>query len=110
MGVIETLLVFTVTALNLAVMPWRIRPDELMPDTQLGRGGFKQRLKVALRVGKAVCKLEAIIRLHTLYLHAFACKGGDNLAQEISRGIRALLGIRAQNAVARVFVDGRVLI
>ena len=36
MAGIEALLVLAVAALNLAVVPRRIRTDQLMPDTQLG--------------------------------------------------------------------------
>ena len=32
---IEFLIIFAVTALNFAVVPWRIRPDEFMPDAEL---------------------------------------------------------------------------
>ena len=40
---IEALLIFAVTALHLAVVSWRIRADQLVPDAQLSSGFFKQR-------------------------------------------------------------------
>ena len=36
-GRVETFLVFPVAALNLAVMPRRVRPDELVADAELLR-------------------------------------------------------------------------
>ena len=41
---IEALLVLTVAALDFAVVPRRIRADQLVPDAQLGSRLFKQRL------------------------------------------------------------------
>ena len=35
---IETLLVLTVAALYLAIVPWGVRPDKLMADAKLLRG------------------------------------------------------------------------
>ena len=41
---IETFLILTVAALDFAVVPRRIRADQLVPDAQLGGCLFKQRL------------------------------------------------------------------
>ena len=41
---IEALLILTVAALDFAVVPWRIRADQLVPDAQFGSRLFKQRL------------------------------------------------------------------
>ena len=41
---IEALLILTVAALDFAVVPWRIRADQLVLDAQLGGCLFKQRL------------------------------------------------------------------
>ena len=41
---IEALLILTVAALDFAVVPWRIRADQLVPDAQFGGCLFKQRL------------------------------------------------------------------
>ena len=41
---IEALLILTVAALDFAVVPRRIRADQLVPDAQLGGCLFKQRL------------------------------------------------------------------
>ena len=41
---IEALLILTVAALDFAVVPWRIRADQLVLDAQFGSRLFKQRL------------------------------------------------------------------
>ncbi len=65
MGGIEPLIVLPVAALHLAVMPWRIGADYLVPDamllqTRLEKGGL---IPVG---GKAVGKFGAIVRLDAL--------------------------------------------
>ena len=40
-GRIETFLVFPVAALYFAVMPRRVRPDKLVPDSKFSRRCFK---------------------------------------------------------------------
>ncbi len=65
MGGIEPLIVLPVAALHLAVMPWRIGADYLVPDamllqTHLEKGGL---IPVG---GKAVGKFGAIVRLDAL--------------------------------------------
>ena len=40
-GRIETFLVFPVAALYFAVMPGRVRPDKLVPDSKFSRRCFK---------------------------------------------------------------------
>ena len=43
MAGIETLLILAVTALDLAVVPWRIWANEFVPNAQFGSRLFKQR-------------------------------------------------------------------
>ena len=64
---IEALLVLTVAALYLSVVPGSIRADELMTDAELLRCHFKQRGKVSFAVGETVGKLKAIVRLYALH-------------------------------------------
>ena len=52
MAGIESFLIFAVTALDLAVVPRRIRTNQFVPDIQLGSRSFKQRRQIALTVGK----------------------------------------------------------
>ncbi len=64
---IETLLVLTVAALDLAVVPWRIGTNELVSDAQLGSRLFKQRRQISLAARKTVGKLKAVVRLDALH-------------------------------------------
>lgn len=50
MGVIESLLIFTVTALDLTVVTRRVWTDQFMSNTQLFRSVLKQRRYVALAI------------------------------------------------------------
>lgn len=67
--VVKALLVVFVAALHLAVVPWSIWFDELMPDTQLSSGGLEQCEKVPFAVGEAISELKAIVGLDTLHLN-----------------------------------------
>ena len=51
-GIIKTLLIFSVTEFNLAVVPRSIRTNELMADAEFGSGAFKQRWNIAFRIRK----------------------------------------------------------
>ena len=62
---IELLIILSVTALHLAVVPGRKRPDQLMPDSQLLQCAFKQGGLRFLAV-QAVCKLRAVVCLDAL--------------------------------------------
>ena len=50
MGIIETLLIFAVAALHLAIVPWGVRPDKLVTDTFGSQRSFKQRLDIAIAI------------------------------------------------------------
>lgn len=64
---IETLLVLTVAALYLAIVPRGVRPDELMTDAKLLRGCLEQGRQIPFSVGETVGKLKAIVRLYALH-------------------------------------------
>ena len=66
-GRVETFLVFPMAALNLAIVPGRVRPDELMADAELLRCRLEQGGQIPFAVGKAVGELKAIVCLHTLH-------------------------------------------
>ena len=51
---IKALLVLTVAALNLTIMPWGIRSDELVANAKFLRCRLKQRRQIPFTVGKAV--------------------------------------------------------
>ena len=80
-------------ALHLAVVPWSIWFDELMPDAQLSGGGLEQYEKTPFAVGEAISELKAIVGLDTLHLNAPADIPFYKPFQEISRGIGGLLRI-----------------
>ena len=80
---IKELLILTVAALDFAVVPWRIRADQLVPDAQFGGCLFKQRLQIALAVGKAIGELKTIIRLDAFHPDAAACVPCRQLAKKI---------------------------
>ena len=80
---IETFLILTVAALDFAIVPRRIRADQLVPDAQLGGCLFKQRRQITFAVGKTVGKLKAVVRLDAFHLDAAACVPRRQLAKEI---------------------------
>ena len=110
MAGIEALLILAVAALHFAVVPRRIRTDQLMPDTQFGSSFFKQRRQIALAVGKPVGKLKTIVRLDTFHLDPTARIPRGQSAQEISRRIGGLLWVGGQEPQASELVDGGVYI
>lgn len=62
---IELLVVLAVTALNLSVMSWCVRPDQLVPNTQPCQLSFKGGKRVSAPGQQPLCKLRTIIRLYT---------------------------------------------
>ena len=104
MAGIEAFLSLTVAALHLAVVPWCVRSDQLMPDAQL-RGSFlKQCRQVTPAIGETVGEFKPIVSLNALYLYSSAGVPRPQLAQEIRRRIGGLLRISCQE-----FIDGGVL-
>ena len=70
MAGIEAFLSLTVAALHLAVVPWCVRSDQLMPDAQL-RGSFlKQCRQVTPAIGETVGEFKPIVSLNALYLYS----------------------------------------
>ena len=84
---IEAFLVLTVAALHLAVVARRIRPDELVADTQVGGGGLKQSGEIPLAVGETIGKFKAIIRLDAFHADSAARIPLEQLFQKIRGGI-----------------------
>lgn len=72
MAGIEAFLSLMVAALHLAVVPWCVRSDQLMPDAQL-RGSFlKQCRQVTPAIGETVGEFKPIVSLNALYLYSSA--------------------------------------
>ena len=91
MGIVEALLIFAVAAFHLAVMPWGIWSDELVTNTFSDECRFKQRWNIALAVGKAVCKLKAVVCLNTLDFDPSPLIPNDSSYSKIGRRIDALV-------------------
>lgn len=62
---IEFLIVFTVAALDLAVVPGRVRADEFVPDTELGKRFLKECRTVGFGAVEPVGELRTIVSLDT---------------------------------------------
>ena len=109
-GVIDTLLVFTVAALYFAVVTGCVWADQFVPNSKACSGQFKACGQVSFAVGETVGKFEAIVSLHTLYPHAAAFESGRHFLQKIGGRIGALLRVGTQIAQSCILVDGGILV
>lgn len=105
MGCIEPLIVLPVAAFHLAVMPWRIGTDYLVPDavllqTHLEKGGL---IPVG---GEAVGKFGAVIRLDALNQ---AGEGFHKVFHKQCGGIGAVLFKGFHKAPPGILVNGGIL-
>ena len=71
---VEAFLVLAVTSFYLAIVARCVRADQLVTNAKLCRGCLEQSRNVPLAAGEAVCELQAVVRLYTFDLHAFAGK------------------------------------
>ena len=78
--VVKALLVLTMTAFHLSVVPGSIGADELVANSQLSGCCLKEGFQVALAAGKAIGEFKTVIGLNTLDSNAFAGKMLDDLA------------------------------
>lgn len=106
---VKALLILTVAALHLAVMPRRVRPDQFMPDTQLGSRLFKQCRQIALTIREPIGKLKAVVCLDTFHLYASALIPFCQFAEEVRRRIGRLLRIGGEETQARELINSGVL-
>ena len=110
MGVVEALLVFTVTAFHLAVMPGCIRTDQLVLNTLEFQCFFKHRFALAATaMGKSIREFEAVICLDTLDPDTFFPELSNYSAQELIRGIGALFRVSPKDPVTGILINGSVL-
>ena len=107
---VKAFLVLPVAALHLAVVARCIGADELVADTQLGSGGFKQSGQIPLAVGKTIGKLKAIVSLDAFHPDAPAGIPLEQPFQKIGGGIGRLLRVGSQEAQAGELVNGGVLV
>ena len=108
-GIVEALLIFSVTAFDLAVVAGRVGANQLVADAQAGGGGLKERQVAAILDGEAIGEFRAVIGLNTLDLDAAAGIPGNCFLQEIGGGIGAMLLVSAQIAQASKFIYGGIL-
>ena len=106
---IEAFLILTVAALEFAIVPRRIRADQLVPDAQFGGCLFKQRRQITFTVGKIVRKLNTVVCLHTLYLDAAACVPRRQSAKKVCRRISRLLRIGSEKSQTAELINSGVL-
>ena len=66
MASVEFLVVFSVAALNFSVMPWRIRFNQFVTNTELHQSVLKERWLRIFCIGKTICKFTTIVCLDTL--------------------------------------------
>ncbi len=102
---VEPLVVLPVAALHLAVMPWRIGADYLMPDAMqfqmcLEKGGL---IPVG---GKTVCKFSAVIRLDALN---GAGEGFHKVFHKQGGGIGAVFLKGFHKAPPGILINGGIL-
>lgn len=64
----KTFLVLTAAALDLTVVPWSVRANELVLYPQLSNCFLKKSWNISLTVGKAVGKLKTVVRFSFILL------------------------------------------
>ena len=77
--VVEALLIFTMAAFHLSVVPGRIGADELVPYAKLSGRCLKEGFQITLAARKAIGEFKTVIGLDTLDGNAFAGKMRDDL-------------------------------
>ena len=106
---IKEFLVFPMAALHFAIMPGRVRANELMADAQVGSGFLKKGLDVPFAVGKTISKFKTVISLDTFHMDTLAGIPLHQPFQEISGGIGGLLRISRQETKPGELVSGGIL-
>lgn len=108
MRCVEALVVLSVAALYLSIMPGSIRADAFMADSMVFQPGLKEcQILFLFRPGKAFGKFRAVIRLDAFNGEG---KGFDQMIQEHSGGIRVVLLKGFYEPPAGVFVNRSVLV
>lgn len=107
---IKTLLVLPVASLHLAIVARCVGTNELVADTQLSGGCFKESRAVLFAGEETVGELNAVIGLDALHADAPAGVPLDQLFQEVCGGIGGLLRIGGQETQAGELVNSGVLV
>ena len=95
---IKAFLALPVAALHLAIMPGRVRTNQLMLDAQLSSSFQKKGLDVPFTVGKTVGKFKIVVSPDTFYSDASAGIPLHQSLQEAGGGAGGLLRISRQEA------------
>ena len=69
---VKAFLVLAVAALDLSVVPWCVRANELMTDARLSGSFLKKGLDVSFADGKTAGKLKTVVGLNTFHTDASA--------------------------------------
>lgn len=106
-GSVEIFIVFTVAALDLAIVSWSIGADELVVDAELGEGVFKEGRFALFTLNKAIGKLRTVVSLN-----AFNEKREffDTMADELGRGIGTVFQKGFEVTEATELIEESVLV
>ena len=107
---IKAFLVFSVTALDFAIMSGRVRTNQFMANSKLLSRFFEQSRDIAFAVGKAIGKFKAIICLNAFNMNALASIPLHKPLKKICRRKCRLLRISSQKAKSSKLVYGGVLV
>lgn len=105
MGSIEAFIVLPVAALHFAIVPRRIRPDQLMADAMPFQMFLKQGGLVSVG-GKAVGKLRAVVRLYAL---DGAGEGFEEMFHKQGGGISAVFFKSLHKTPSGILVNSSIL-
>ena len=106
---IKAFLVFPMAALHFAIMPRRVRANELMADSQVGSDFLKKGGDVSIAVGKTVSKFKTVISLDTFHMDTLAGTPLHQPFQEVSGGIGGLLRISRQETKPGELINDGIL-
>lgn len=104
---IEFFIIFSVTALYFAVVPWRKRFDLFVADTELRQCFLKEGKRFFLAVAHLVCEFKTVIRLDTFDRIG---KFLNYMLEKLRRRIGTFLLEGFQIPKPAVFIDESVLI
>ena len=88
---IKVFVVLAVATFHLAVVPWSVRTNELVPDATLFERTLKQCEVVVFRTAKTLGELKAVVGLDTLHLNALFRKMFDDVQRKLRRAVGAVL-------------------
>ena len=104
---VEFLIVFAVTAFNLAVVAGSVRPYEFVLDTEFGKGFLKERRTVRFGIVQPVGELRTVVGLDTLNgIGEFL----NNMAKEEAGRIGAVFLKGFEIAEAGILINEGVLV